>query len=96
MYITLRCADCGKELCGVARSWIPHNSKEGCTREVDEEDAARFYHYMKEVIPFWKEYSHNQVNKSYKEIDNFLQEKIYIAPFGRKLDSCGKVKMPRH
>lgn len=96
MYITLRCIDCDKTLCGVTRSWISHNSKEGCTREVDEEDAARFYHYTKEVIPFWKEYSHNQVNKSYKEIDDFLQNKIYIAPFGQKLDYYGKVKTSRY
>lgn len=92
-YITLRCTHCDKTLCGIARSWIPYESKEGCTRKVTEEDAAQFYHYTEEVIPFWKYYSLEQVQKSYKEIDDFLQTKIYSAPIGQKLDVWGKVKI---
>ena len=52
VFITLQCINCEKELCGLARNYIPFDSKEGCTRTVSEETAARFKHYTEEVIPF--------------------------------------------
>lgn len=50
--VTLRCINCEQELCGLAKKYVSYNSKEGCTRKVSEETAARFEYYMEEVIPF--------------------------------------------
>lgn len=51
-FITLRCIDCENPTCDISRKYVFQNSKEGCTREVSEEVAARYYHYMEEVVPF--------------------------------------------
>lgn len=91
-FITLRCIKCEKELCGLARNYIPFDSKEGCTRKVSEETAARFKHYIEEVIPFWNMYDSSYQKRSYIEIINFLFEYIYNAPVGQKLDYFGKVR----
>jgi hypothetical protein len=50
--VTLRCINCEQELCGLAKKYVFYDSKEGCTRKVSEETAARFEYYMEEVIPF--------------------------------------------
>lgn len=91
-YVTLRCINCEKTLCGIARCIVDFDSKEGCTRQVDEATAAQYFHYIEEVIPFWKNYNSDYVTKSYKEIMDFLYNKIYSAPVGRKLDYNGKTK----
>ena len=50
MYVKLNCKDCELDKCNYASKY-PIN-KEGCTRFITEEDAARFQHYTQEVIPF--------------------------------------------
>lgn len=62
----------------------------GCSRWVTEEEYARYIHYMKEVIPFWPQYSFEYINQSYWEIYNFLLQ-IYKYPIVNMLNSKGKV-----
>ena len=53
-YIQLKCFKCDNincEYCALNK-YIPEMNKQGCVREVDEETAARFIHYMNEEIPF--------------------------------------------
>lgn len=50
--ITLRCINCENDQCELAKKYVLFKSKEGCTRKVDEETAARFKHYIEEVVPF--------------------------------------------
>lgn len=92
IYITLNCQDCDFVECNIAKKWIIQNSKEGCTRKVNEDTSAQFYHYIKEVIPFWKMYDIEYIKKSYQEIINFLYQEIYNAPIGQRLDPSGKVR----
>ena len=68
------------------------HGKEGCTKKVNEDVAAQFYHYTEEVIPFWKMYDKEYVRKSYQEILDFLYQKVYAAPIGQRLDPDGKVR----
>ncbi len=95
MFLTLNCKDCEQNECVFSPTsrWI--KGKEGCTREVPEEIAMQFEHYMKEVIPFWKTYNSNYVRQSYIEIMNFLFNKIYSAPIGQKLNAEGKVSLKK-
>ena len=53
-YITLKCRKCENDACEYCPlgTYILYTSKQGCVREVDEETAARFIHYMREEIPF--------------------------------------------
>jgi len=53
-YITLKCIECENNQCDYCPigSYVPIESKIGCVREVDEDTAARFIHYMHEEIPF--------------------------------------------
>ena len=95
MFLSLSCRDCEQDKCVFSPigKWI--KGKEGCTREVSEETAARFNHYMNEVIPFWKTYSVDFVRQSYKEIITFLFNEIYNAPIGQKLNAEGKVSLKK-
>ncbi len=93
VFIKLNCHDCDKIDCGIAKKLVPFESKEGCTRKVSEETAARFHHYTEEVIPFWSEYNQQYVRQSYKEIIDFLEQEIYTAPIGQRLDPKGKVRL---
>lgn len=91
MFISLSCGDCDNEYCTCARKYIPEGSKEGCTREVDEQQQELLYHYKNEVLPFLvigKPTS--QKLKRLEEIDDFLHS-IYNCPLGRKIDQRGKV-----
>jgi len=94
--ITLRCINCENDQCELAKKYVLFKSKEGCTRKVDEETAARFKHYIEEVVPFWKMYDSDYVRQSYFEIMDFLFSKIYTAPIGQKLDYRGKVRALKH
>ena len=51
-HIKLKCCDCDYIECKIAKKYISDNSKEGCVRKVSEENAAKFYHYVKEIMPF--------------------------------------------
>ena len=92
IFLRLRCKDCEQDLCAFQPNKTIIKNLEGCTRKVSEETAARFHHYMKEVIPFWKQHDESYVRQSYKEIIEFLFSQIYSAPIGQRLDSNGKVK----
>lgn len=90
MYITLRCKDCDNIDCGIARRFIPEDSLEGCTREVNDEIAEMYSHYANEVLPFVPLYKNfktacDTTNKIY----DFLRQ-VYAAPLGRKIDQRGK------
>ena len=61
----------------------------GCNRKITEEDFAQYEHYFEEVIPYWSQYSEDWVNKSYFEIQDFLQNKIYNQPRGTKFNAKG-------
>lgn len=50
--LTLRCRDCENDNCVYCPNGRYIDGKEGCTRIVSEEDAARYEHYMKEIVPF--------------------------------------------
>ena len=91
-FITLNCHDFDFVECGIAKKLVPFESKEGCTRKVSEDIAAKFYHYIEEILPFWKLQSEKYVRDSYQEIISFLYNSIYSAPIGQRLDPQGKVK----
>lgn len=91
MYITLRCGKCDNAECNLARYFIPEDSQEGCTREVNDEQAENFEHYVQEVLPFVTMYKNHQAAiEKLTEIYSFL-ESIYTCPIGKLLDSKGKV-----
>ena len=92
VFLKLSCKDCDFIECGIKLNHTIIRGKEGCTKKVSEETAAKFYHYMKEVIPFWKLHDDNYVRESYKEIINFLYSEVYSAPIGQRLDPEGKVR----
>ena len=92
IYVTLSCKDCDFIECGIKLNKTPIRGKEGCTKKVSEETAAKFYHYMEEVVPFWKLYEGERVKESYQEVIDFLYKEIYAAPIGQRLDLDGKVK----
>ena len=52
VFLTLRCRDCEQDQCVYQPNGTYIKNKEGCTRKVSEETAARFKHYMEEVVPF--------------------------------------------
>ena len=94
-FVTLQCRDCELDNCAFCKNGTYLYGKEGCTRKVSEETAARFQHFNQEVLPFWKTYTLQQINKSYIEHINFLFREIYSAPIGQKLDKYGKVPTRR-
>lgn len=53
-FITLRCKNCEQNRCVFQPNGTFIKNKEGCTRKVSEETAARFKHYIEEVVPFWR------------------------------------------
>ena len=93
MFINLFCGDCDNEYCTCARNYIPEGSKEGCTREVDEQQQELLYHYKDEVLPFLTigKITSEKFEKL-QEIDKFMHS-IYNCPLGRKIDQRGKVVM---
>ena len=82
MFLSLRCEDCENVECGLWRNRATH--KVGCTREVTEEQQAKYYHYINEVVPFMRMMGKEQEQESYAEIISFLQE-LYDCPLGRKI-----------
>lgn len=91
MYITLRCGKCDNTECNLARYFVPEDSQEGCTREVNDEQAENFEHYVHEVLPFVTMCKNHQAAiKKLAEIYSFL-ESIYTCPIGKLLNSKGKV-----
>ena len=88
LYLTLRCVDCDYIECPMAHRYVSSQSKEGCIKEVSEEENSRFYHYVYEVIPFWKTSNLN----NYKEVIDFLYQ-IYSKPTTQRLDPEGKVRL---
>lgn len=52
VFITLNCLDCDFAECYIHPRGRTIIGKEGCTRKVEEDIAAKFYHYIEEVIPF--------------------------------------------
>ena len=94
MKLKLRCYTCDNTVCDKARRYIPEDSLEGCLREVSDEDYETYYHYMSEILPMLPIFAAqgSNVDDSFNEIFNFLNKKVYQAPFVKKLDRRGKVK----
>lgn len=91
MFITLRCDRCDNVDCTIGRAYIPCDSKEGCTRQVPDETADQFYHYIEEVMPFVHLYKNRKQSfQKLSEIEGFLEQNIYSAPLGKRLDAKGK------
>lgn len=95
MFITLKCSTCGNTDCAYARKYIPEGSEEGCTRNVSEELAERFFHHTQEVLPFLAMRPRSEsTDKAYAAIEENL-ESIYASSLGRLLDSKGKIDARR-
>lgn len=94
MKLKLRCYTCDNAICDKARKYISEDSLEGCIREISEEDYETYYHYMSEILPMLPIFAAqgSDVDDSFNEIFDFLNKKIYQAPFIKKLDRRGKVK----
>lgn len=92
IYLKLSCKNCDFVECGIKLRNQIIKGKEGCTRKVSEEVADQFYHYTQEIIPFWKLYNEKYIQESYKEIIDFLYQKVYAAPIGQRLDPDGKIR----
>lgn len=52
MFLTLKCKYCEQDQCIYCPIGKIVIKDEGCTRQVSEEIAAQYQHYMQEVIPF--------------------------------------------
>ena len=52
IFIRLNCKDCEFIECNIHPCGRTIRKKEGCTRKVSEDTAAKFYHYIEEVVPF--------------------------------------------
>ena len=52
--MTLHCNKCENDTCKYCPlgTYVLFTSKQGCVREVDEETAARYIHYIEEEMPF--------------------------------------------
>lgn len=88
--LNFSCATCDNIDCNIGAKYFTLDSLIGCSRQVSEEEYAKYIHYMNEIVPFWKNYSLDYVNSSYLEIYSFLQN-IYTYPIVHKLDKKGKV-----
>ena len=89
MFINLQCKNCENIKCPIETlAWI---DKEGCSREISEEVAEQYEHYINEIIPFWKLKSNSAIDKEYNKILDFLYTYIYKAPIGQKIDKDGKI-----
>ena len=95
VFISLQCRDCEQDQCVFCPNGTYLYNKEGCTRKVTDEVAARFNHFNEEVLPFWKTYSPQQIKESYCQHIDFLFNEIYSAPIGQKLDKNGKVSLSK-
>ena len=92
--IRLYCSKCDNVDCFLANvlGYVYEDSKKGCSRIVDEEDAEKYYHYTQELIPFWIiKKNEKLINDEYKEIMDFLESKIYTADFTNIYKHNGKV-----
>lgn len=82
--ITLKCTDCDNTECKYNSKWIHQDSNNGCTRRLDEETAAQYFHYLEEIIPFMYSNTKSEYQKRiYNEILDFLYNSIYVAPLGQ-------------
>lgn len=92
MYVTLRCKECENTNCPICPigKYIDDNNLCGCTRLVSNDDAAQYYHLLKEVAPFmYMNTSKEYKNTQYKNIISFL-EYLYTLPIGTKINKNGK------
>lgn len=89
MIMKIKCGECENFDCPIET--LMWTAEEGCSREVPDEIADKYYHYMEEVRPFWKTKNKEAVNREYLEIINFLYDYVYCAPIKNKIDKDGKV-----
>lgn len=92
--LVLRCRDCEHINCVYAHRYIPEGSLEGCTRIVADDIYAKYEHYFLEKWPnaLAMNYPREHISQLYGEIIAFLDNEIYAAPIGQKLNKHGKVK----
>lgn len=90
-FITLRCYDCENTNCAISRKWIHPDSKEGCTRELSEDDMIKYYHYINEIMPFlYVNTSKSYQNEEYHAFMDLL-DSIYSAPLGQRIKDRRKL-----
>ena len=91
--LVLRCRDCEHINCVYSRKYIPEGSLEGCTRIVTDDTYAKYEHYFLEKWPnaLKMNYPRAHISQIYSEIITFLDNEIYAAPIGQKLNKHGKV-----
>lgn len=92
--LVLRCRDCENAKCIYAKGYTPEGSLEGCTRILTDEVYARHEHYLLEKWPnaLSANYPRDHITQLYNEIIAFLDNEIYAAPIGQKLNKHGRVK----
>lgn len=89
--VKLFCSTCDNIDCQESIGYVYDGSEKGCNRWLPEETYARYEHYMAEVIPFWKTYQKEHLDKSYKEVIKFLEKEVYSTPIVAKRDHKGYV-----
>lgn len=92
--LRLYCFNCDNCKCEISKycECSSLDSKVGCTRKVAEIDAEKYYHYMKEVIPFWTINSNQSlIQEQYNEIISFLEKNIYRQDFLNIYNNKGKI-----
>ena len=97
-FIKLCCNDCENIECEFAEmiiGYVSADSKKGCSREVDDLTASKFFHYMYEIIPLWKTIPEKLINEQYFEIIDFLNKEVYNKPITAIYNNVGKVLLSK-
>lgn len=83
MHLKLLCKDCENIGCNL-NNYPSENGREGCIREVTDEEYDRYYYYITEALPFlYVHTSKEYQNRIYNDFLNLCDE-IYQRPFIRK------------
>lgn len=92
--LVLRCRDCEHINCVYSHKYISHDSLEGCTRIVTDDTYAKYEYYLSEKWPnaLAMNYPREHISQIYGEIITFLDNEIYTAPIGQKLNKLGRIK----
>lgn len=89
MYVDFHCCDCDNDtcfLCPLGR-YVPQDSRQGCTRKMDEDLYAQYEHLSQEVLPFMSLGQYKGDYKEFDEVNNFVFTR---CPIGTVLDDKGK------
>lgn len=92
MIITLTCGSCENQDCKYCPvgKYVPEDSKEGCTRDIDEDLYINHQNLLYEQWPFRKMMREEEEKELYNCILNNFKY-IYDTPMVSKLGKSGKV-----